>query len=281
MESTTPVAEPAAIDTKLAEAFALRRSSIQEEVAVESTKRVFATGFADGWNQAVAAIKKEIAALALAIDLPSATATVESTKLAVPTSTAKPLTAPASPTAPTPTGELDKMPSAAPSTPPAKAEKTLAPVQAPARASTAAAEATNDATLYGIPPPSAVVPIVPSTRKPPRPPYPPLPPPERHPGSGATLTTTPCPVIILVGPVSDAARADWIQGPRDYIQAKLRGLCRVGFCDLIDGLDGRCYAKVMFWDYGAVDKALAIFRAYPCGGSIMWSWQYQIVTYTD
>ncbi|KAK0644381.1 hypothetical protein B0T16DRAFT_460443 [Cercophora newfieldiana] len=135
-------------------------------------------------------------------------------------------------------------------------------------------------TLYGIPPASAVIPTVPSLRRPPRPAYPGFAHlPARTAPAGVDMDADAgvvyCPMSVLVGPISDAAYEEWVVEPKLWFQEKLRGINGVMNVEFYEAVDGRNYARVYVWEMGAWRTVVEMFEAYPCGGNRMWGWRYR------
>jgi len=141
-------------------------------------------------------------------------------------------------------------------------------------------------TLYGIPPASAVIPVIPSTRKPPRPAYPPftylslttrtnenIPPFRGDPDNDPNVTYDP--MSVLVGPISDVAYEDWRAEPKYWFEEKMKHISSLMNVEFHTSLDGKRYAKLYVWELGGWRKAIELFQAYPCGGVRMWSWRFR------
>ncbi|KAK1834050.1 hypothetical protein QBC39DRAFT_30455 [Podospora conica] len=151
--------------------------------------------------------------------------------------------------------------------------------------------------LYGILPPCAITPTLPSLSPTPQPSYPNLyvPPsssadlsPPTPPGSSSCLLTSvdtrparppTASRSILVGPISDDVCMDWTTtayAPHAYFSAKFGGdkIQESWYYEDVD-TEAR-YMRLTFWEEKTAEWAVEFFRGgYPCGGGVVWGWMWR------
>lgn len=167
--------------------------------------------------------------------------------------------------------------------------------------------------LHGILPPCDITPTLPSLSPTPQPAYPSLvlsnlssdtpsistltpptssTPSTAPPASSCLLTSPPSHTVppistplpsLLLGPIPPTALLDWDTNtpdePHAYFADKLdgRGGDRIHGSEYLDEVGtGARYMRLTFWEAGAAERALEMFRGgYACGGGVIWGWVWR------